>query len=195
MKRMYKVLLPLYRDTEMSKEIDQEWLQDSAGLPELNLHLFTKVLFRVAHQWAVHIDLDEYLEVLTRVYARITVRKVIKASDGSAVLCYPTIYTEIIPEEENAEAFAPNTSGADEALLEPCASDEEDKEGWDYRFVEDPGSMTLKKHKKRAAPPPPEPTGGDGLDMDSAPLFSVKDDIVFKEEVIFHQNSGDYKPK
>ena len=195
MKRILKVLLPLYREAEASKEIDQEWLQDSQGQATLNLHLFTKVLFRIAHQWAVHIDLDEYIELLTKVYARITVRKVIRASDGSALLCYPTIYSEIIPEEENAEAFAPNTSGADEALLEPCASDEEDKEGWDYKYLEDAGSMTLKKHKKKSAPPPVETSTGDGLDLDSAPLFSVKDAIIFKEEVIFHQNSGDYKPK
>jgi hypothetical protein len=132
---------------------------------------------------------------LTKVYSRITVRKVIKASDGSSLICYPTVYSEIIPEDENAEAFAPNTSGADEALLEPCASDEEDKDGWDYKYVEDPGSMTLKKHKKRTAPPPMPAAAADGLDMDSAPLFSVKDAIVFKEDVIFHQNSGDYKPK
>jgi hypothetical protein len=31
MKRVYKVLLPLYREAEMSKEIDQEWQQDSLG--------------------------------------------------------------------------------------------------------------------------------------------------------------------
>lgn len=31
MKRIMKVLLPLYREAEMSKEIDQEWLQDSQG--------------------------------------------------------------------------------------------------------------------------------------------------------------------
>ena len=83
MKRILKVLLPLYREAEMSKEIDQEWLQDSQGQATLNLHLFTKVLFRIAHQWSVHIDLDEYIELLTKVYTRITIRKVIRASDGA----------------------------------------------------------------------------------------------------------------
>ena len=49
MKRIYKVLMPLYRDVEMSKEIDQEWLMDSLGNDEMSLHLFTKLLFRIVH--------------------------------------------------------------------------------------------------------------------------------------------------
>lgn len=40
MKRMLKVLLPLYRETEMAKEIAQEWLLDSCGEQEMNLLLF-----------------------------------------------------------------------------------------------------------------------------------------------------------
>ena len=31
MKRIYKVLLPLYREKEMASEIENEWLMDSAG--------------------------------------------------------------------------------------------------------------------------------------------------------------------
>ena len=31
MKRIYKVLLPLYREAEMTTEIDEEWLVDSRG--------------------------------------------------------------------------------------------------------------------------------------------------------------------
>ena len=46
---VYKVLLPIFRENEMNAEIDQEWLQDSQGQSELTLHLFTKVLFRIAH--------------------------------------------------------------------------------------------------------------------------------------------------
>jgi len=49
MKRIYKVLLPIYREKEMSNELDQEWLQDSAGQSELTLHLFTKVMFKLTH--------------------------------------------------------------------------------------------------------------------------------------------------
>lgn len=31
MKRMYKVLLPLYREEEMSREVAQEWIHDARG--------------------------------------------------------------------------------------------------------------------------------------------------------------------
>jgi hypothetical protein len=31
MKRIYKALLPLYKDKEMSAEIEEEWLYDSRG--------------------------------------------------------------------------------------------------------------------------------------------------------------------
>ena len=191
MKRVYKVLLPLYRDVEMTKEIDQEWQQDSLGNDEMSLHLFTKLLFRIAHQWGVHIDLDEYLEILKKIYDRITVRKVIKSSDGSSCICYPTITTQIIPDKESEEVFAPNNSGADASLLEACASDEEEKQGYDYQFLEDEFNLTVKKHKKRSSPPMDV---AEDMDMDSPPMFSMKDPIEYKEDVIYYQNYGDYRP-
>ena len=187
------MLLPLYRAEEMAGEIDQEWLTDSAGQPELTLHLFTKLLFRVAHQWATHIDLEEYLELLNKIYARITVRRAVRAGDGKVVLCYPTIHTQIVTEPvEGEDPFAPASSGAETALWEPCASDEEDREGFEYSFVEDAASMTVRKHKKRRAPPV-ESTKEEN-DLDSGPMFSMKDAVVYREEVVYHQNSGDYRP-
>lgn len=103
MKKVYKVLLPLYKDDEMQKEVEQEWQMDSANHGELNLHLLTKLLFRVAHNWATHIDLEEYIEVLEKVYQRITVRKVICAKDNKTVICYPTIYCDVVPDPDEAE--------------------------------------------------------------------------------------------
>jgi hypothetical protein len=79
MKKVYKYLLPLYRDSEMSVEIEHEWSMDCSGAEEMNLHIFTKLLFRIAHQYAVHIDLDEYIELLNKIYHRITVRMAIRA--------------------------------------------------------------------------------------------------------------------
>ena len=40
MKRVYKVLLPLYREAEMEKEIEQEWIMDTRGQSEMSLGLF-----------------------------------------------------------------------------------------------------------------------------------------------------------
>jgi hypothetical protein len=81
MKRVYRVCLALYRADEMEKEIAEEWMIDCAGQPEITLHLFTKLLFRIVHQWATHIDLDEYVEFLEKLFARITIRKAVRASD------------------------------------------------------------------------------------------------------------------
>ena len=72
MKRIYKTLLPLYREEEMKTEIEEEWLVDSRGQDQLTFQLFTKLLFRVAHQWATHIDLDEYIDLLEKIFNRIT---------------------------------------------------------------------------------------------------------------------------
>lgn len=47
---------------------------DSQGQQGLNFSQLTKVLFRIAHEWAVNIDLDEYLELLTKIYQRIILR-------------------------------------------------------------------------------------------------------------------------
>jgi hypothetical protein len=52
--------------------------------------------------------------------------------------------------------------------------------------------MTVKKSKKRKPPQLDAPK--EDADMDSAPLFSMKDAISYREEVVFHLNSGDYKP-
>jgi hypothetical protein len=167
---------------------------DRNGQDALTLHLFTKLLFRVAHQWATHIDLEEYLELLGKIYARITIRKAVRAHDGKEILCYPTIHTQIITDVVDGEdPFAPASSGAENALWEPCMSDEEEREGFEYTFIEDEASMTVRKSKKRK-PPQLEVEKKEEADMDSAPLFSMKDPINYREEVVYHLNSGDYKP-
>lgn len=65
------MMLPLYRPAEMEAEIEEEWVMDSRGLPDLTFHLLTKVLFRIAHQWCVNIDIEEYIDTLSRIYDRI----------------------------------------------------------------------------------------------------------------------------
>ena len=67
------MLLPLYRVKEMENEIEQEWVMDSRGQEELSFNLLTKVLFRIAHSWATNIDLDEYVELLSKIYDRIII--------------------------------------------------------------------------------------------------------------------------
>ena len=40
MKRIYKVLLPLYREDEMAREVAQEWNFDSRAKSTMNLTKF-----------------------------------------------------------------------------------------------------------------------------------------------------------
>jgi len=133
MKKIYKFLLPLYRDSEMTTEIEQEWLMDASGGEGMNLHVFTKLLFRIVHQFAVHIDIDEYLELLQKIYSRITVRKVIKAQDGKTLVCYPTVQVEVVNEFIDGEdPFPVVGGGTDSVLWEPCNDEEEEKPDHDY---------------------------------------------------------------
>ena len=74
MKRIYKVLLPLYREEEMNREVAQEWINDARGQQSMNLIMFQKMLFRIAHSWATHIDIQEYIEVLNKIYDRIIIK-------------------------------------------------------------------------------------------------------------------------
>ena len=37
---MYKVLLPLYREKEICREVAQEWIYDSRGQEAMNLTMF-----------------------------------------------------------------------------------------------------------------------------------------------------------
>jgi hypothetical protein len=92
MKRIYIVLLPIYKEDEMVSEISQEWLMDSRGQSEMTFNLFLKLLFRIAHQWATHVDLDEYLDLLNKIYNRIIIKEV----NNDEGIYYPSGYIRIM---------------------------------------------------------------------------------------------------
>lgn len=54
----------------------------------MDQNLFTKFLFRIAHQWCASIDLDEYCELLEKVFDRITARKIVRAN-GKVEIALP----------------------------------------------------------------------------------------------------------
>ncbi len=66
--RIYRVLAPLYREAEMKDVVSQEWYYDCHGQAQMDQHLFSKFIFRIAHQWATSIDVQEYCELLDCVY-------------------------------------------------------------------------------------------------------------------------------
>ena len=91
MKRIYKVLLPLYREAEMDSEVAQEWILDSRGQSEMSQVTLGKVLFRVAHSWATNIDIEEYVDLLQKIYSRITYKRVYDVRTESVSDVYPKI--------------------------------------------------------------------------------------------------------
>jgi len=61
----------------------------------MSLILFQKLLFRISHYWTIHIDIEEYVEFLNKLYDRIIVKQIIRGADGSKVLLLPEIFVEI----------------------------------------------------------------------------------------------------
>jgi hypothetical protein len=74
------VLAPLYREVEMKDQIAQEWIYDSHNSGSMDQNLFSKFIFRIAHQWATSIDIDEYCELLSKIYSRIVHKKIVRAN-------------------------------------------------------------------------------------------------------------------
>ena len=66
----------------MEKEIAQEWIMDARGQTKMDLNLFQKLLFRIAHFWGTHVDIPEYVELLEKIYERITCKKIIRGETG-----------------------------------------------------------------------------------------------------------------
>lgn len=76
-------------------EVTKQWKRDATGLNEMTQICFQKLLFTIAHYWTIHIDIEEYVEFLQKLYDRLIVKKIIRGADGTEVLLLPEIYTEI----------------------------------------------------------------------------------------------------
>ena len=177
MKRIYKVLLPLYREEEMNREVAQEWINDARGQKTMNLIMFQKMLFRIAHSWATHIDIQEYIEVLSKVYERIIIKQVIRGESGAVEIALPRIQVEIF-QEKNL------TQGEEEMEWEECDSNDEHDDTYEYQHKEDPFDPTTTKRYRRK------------LDNeDETPNLDTRAPIMFKEEVQFYREAeeGNFK--
>jgi hypothetical protein len=64
----------------------------------MDLNLFSKFLFRIAHQWCASIDLDEYCELLDKVFERITARKIVR-TNGKIDIALPQIRVTVSQEK------------------------------------------------------------------------------------------------
>ncbi len=70
----------------------------------------------------MHIDIDEYVELLTKIYERITIKKIISGETGETELALPRIQIEIF-QEKDAE---------DGAEWMSCLSDEYHDDNYEY---------------------------------------------------------------
>lgn len=181
MKRIYKVLLPLYREAEMNSEIANEWLMDSRGLEDMSQIVLGKVLFRVAHWWSTNVDFDEYIDLMQRVYQRITYKTVYDSRFESVSKHYPVIQVTFPAEEKHiSETVVRGISGGglggDTDWME-CASNESNKSDFEYKYEEDPARMIVKKLKKRKQI---------GLDLlNQGANVNIKEPFIYNEEVTF----------
>jgi len=92
----------------MKEQIAQEWIFDSQNAKMMDQNLFTKFIFRVAHQWATSIDLNEYCELLNKVYSRIIHKKVVR-SNGRCDTAFPSIQVSINQDKQaQNEEFGEN---------------------------------------------------------------------------------------
>ena len=123
--RIYRFLAPLYREAEMKSQVAQEWFYDSHGQEMMDQNLFSKFIFRIAHQWSTSIDLKEYVELLDKIYSRIVIRKIVRYS-GKVDTAYPTIQVTIDQEKQ------PQNEEFGDAEWESCAEDESDDDGYSY---------------------------------------------------------------
>lgn len=156
MKCVYKFLLPNYKEEEIEAELENEEMNDS-----ISYNMFCKILFRVAHFWAV--NNNEYQFLLNKIYDRITFKTVIDEK-GNRTNILPNVIVSFEMDDRNdtggedaeeGQTDETKEAGASDDWME-CKSDESNKSDHEYKYEEDEANMVLKKYKK-----PKNPDGGD----------------------------------
>jgi len=154
----------------MKEQIAQEWIFDSQNAKMMDQNLFTKFIFRVAHQWATSIDLNEYCELLNKVYSRIIHKKVVR-SNGRCDTAFPSIQVSINQDKQaQNEEFGENE-------WESCDENEGEDETYTYD-VRDNG----KRYKQKKNEPAPEAT-----EETKDVFLTARDPFYFKESVMFFE--------
>lgn len=71
------------------------------------------------------------------------------------------------------------------------SDEDENPKEFEYHYFENLDTLTVKKHKKRKQVAEKDQDSGS---IDHIPMFPPKEPISYREEVIYHQNDGDYRP-
>ena len=125
------------------------------------------MLFRIAHCWSTHVDIDEYCELLQYIYTRIIVKKIIRGETGETEIALPRIQIEMFQsskEEQDGNAW------------ESCLSDEYQEDDFEYMHKEDPFQPEKNKRYKRRIP--------DGTNQDDGSIpINTNEPLLYIEEV------------
>ena len=70
--KIYKLILPIYNYDEIATHLDNEWLLSSKGKFTMDEYKFSKYLFKLIHTWSTHTKKEEYLDLLNKIFNRIT---------------------------------------------------------------------------------------------------------------------------
>lgn len=157
---------------------------DARGQPEISQNILAKILFRVAHWWCTNIDLEEYVDMLQRIYARITYKKAYFCQTESVKEFFPKIQISFPLEEKRiSETVVRGGVNADTDWME-CASNESNKSQFDYKYEEDPDQMVVKKYKKKR---PEGASGPSAFDYSSSAQaqLTIKEPFIFNEEILY----------
>jgi len=166
----------------MGFEIKEQWDKDTHGTAQLSYLDFKETLFRIAHWWATHFDLEEYETLLEQIYERITWKLVIQ-EDGSQNhiipkinICFPDEEIKIAGESE----FLSKPLVENKNEWDDCPSDEDNKSEFEYKYEEDEATMSIKKFKRLKAK------------QENVVLVEIKDPIYYQEQIIQPQGFDKY---
>ena len=164
---------------------------DSRGQGELSFNLLTKVLFRIAHSWATNIDLDEYTDLLSKIFDRIII--ISQVAYGREMV--PTIAIKVsFPAEEKKIQEAKGKNSKDNLADEwfECRSDESNRSEFEYKYEEDPENMVVKKFKKTKQEGL-SPIGRPGLAGSQANnIVPIKEPFYYDEEIAIEYYDMDH---
>lgn len=157
----------------MQQQVAQEWFYDSHNTDEMDQNLFSKFIFRIAHQWATSISINEYVELLEKIYQRIVNRKIVRSS-GTVDVALPTIQITIDQDKQ------PQSEEFEDAEWESCAEDDSEEEAFNYETRDDG-----KKYKQRK----PDDNKEEIKDV----FLTARDPFYFKEVVQYYVADADGK--
>ena len=151
--RISKVVLPGYSEADRRQVIEDDWGNDSQGAETLDYFLFYRAIFQLADIWTNSLDVQEYVDFLTKIFRRITARKIIRL-DGSVQVKHRSIKV-VFPEKQKE----PEQTAWEEA------HPDSDNEDFEYRIIDDQSGQQKRVKRIKKDPNEQEEDKSKGLEM------------------------------